>query len=173
MSDITTIIILIVCLICLIPFLWTFAPYFPTRRRDLKRIAKVAALKPGQTFYELGCGDAGVSLYLARQNPDVQFIGYEIFFPIYCVAKLRSWAYLGKNLKIYYRNVFWQDLSKADWIYTFGMKDGLILKLRDKLQTELQPGSHIISYTFKIPDWNGPEEIFTAEKSAKIYRYTK
>jgi len=165
--------LLLVLALCLIPFFWTFAPYFPTRRKDLKKISEVVQPKPGQVFYELGCGDASVSLHLAKQHPEVQFIGYEIFLPVFLIAKLRSVLYSGKNLKIYYRNVFWQDFSQADWVYTFGMKDGLILKLRDKLLKELRPGAKLISYIFKVQDWPGKEKIYKAEDKAKVYVYTK
>ena len=166
-------VLFVILMCCLVPFLWTFAPYFPTRRKDLAKISEVVQPEPGQIFYELGCGDATVSLYLAKKHPEVQFVGYEIFLPVYLIAKLRSVFYTGKNLKIYYRNVFWQDLSGANWVYTFGMKDGLILKLRDKLLRELKPGAKLVSYIFKVKDWPGAEVIHQAEDKAKVYVYTK
>lgn len=162
---------LLFLLLSLVSFIWTFAPYFPTRHRDFARVDAVIDLEPGQNFYELGCGDASVSIYFARKYPKVNFVGYEIFLPIYLVAKLRS--LFVPNLQIYYRNVLWQDLNDADWVYVFGMKDGIILKVRDKLIADLKPGAKVISYVFKIPDWPGTEEIYKIEKGAKIYVYTK
>lgn len=165
--------LIFLCLLCLIPFFWTFAPYFPTRHKDFAKIQAIADLKPRQTFYELGCGDGSVTFFLARQNPEVQFVGYEIFWPVYLIAKLRQLCYRGRNVQIFYRNVFWINLSDADWIYTFGMKDGLILRLREKLIQELRPGAKVISYVFKIQDWPGPEVIHKGLDKAKIYVYTK
>lgn len=167
-----SLLLIALCLLCLIPFFWTFAPYFPTRHKDFAKIQAVANLKPGQKFYELGCGDGSVTFFLARKHPEVQFFGYEIFWPVYLIAKGRQLFYRGENVQIFYRNVFWLDLSEADWIYTFGMKDGLILKLRDKLLKELQPGAKVISYIFKIQDWPGQEAIHQGLDKAKIYVYT-
>jgi len=167
------IIFMVLLMLCLVPFLWTFAPYFPTRHKDFKRLSEIIDLKPGQKFYELGCGDGSVSLYLARKHPDVQFVGIEIFWPVYLIAKFRSIVYVGKNFKVKYQNVFWQDFSDADWCYTFGMKDGIILKLRDKLLKELKPGAKLVSYVFKVKDWPGKEIIHKGQDEAKIYVYTK
>src|SRR5436190_906790 len=66
----------------------SLAPWVPTRKRDLERILRLAALKSGETFYELGCGDARVARYVARQRPDVHVVGIEMSPILYAIARL-------------------------------------------------------------------------------------
>jgi len=70
---ITGIIILLVFLIELSLFAGAFSisPFSATRKTDLDRINRLAALKPGQLFYDIGSGDGriGTPKGFARLKP--------------------------------------------------------------------------------------------------------
>jgi len=156
----------------LISFFWWFAPWVPTRKKDLETLDKIIKLKKGQTFYELGCGDARVSFYFAKKYPDVKFEAFEIFLPIFLVAKIKQLFWGEKNLSIQLKNVFWQDLSNADMVYIYGMPDALKSDLMKKFKEDLKPGSKIVSYIFKINGWyNKPQITKVPHSRAKIYLY--
>ncbi len=157
----------------LITFFWWFAPWLPTRGKDLEQISEMVKLKKGETFYELGCGDARVSFYLAKKFPDSKIIGLEIFLPIFLVAKIKQFFWGQKNLSIKFKNVFWHDLSDADVLYIYGMPESLESPLRKKFLEDLKPKTRIISYVFKMNHWKSDPVIKKSkETKAKIYIYT-
>jgi len=96
----------------------SFAPWVPAKGRDLERIFKLADLKAGETFYDLGCGDGRVISYAAKNYKDAKIIGLEISLPFYLICKLRQ--IFNKNITLKYKNLFVEDLSEADVIYFFG-----------------------------------------------------
>jgi SAM-dependent methyltransferase len=135
----------------------SFAPWVPTWRKDFPRVFKLAELKPGQVFYELGCGDGRV-VTQANKIYKAKAIGLEISMPLYLVAKLRQLFNPNKDLKIKYKNLFKENLGAADVVYFFGMPKPVKDKLRLKLEKELKPGCRVISYVFPIEGWQ-PEVI--------------
>ncbi len=163
-------------LVTLISFIWVFAPYFPTRKGHLDLVVKVADLKPGDTLYELGCGDARVSIALAKAYPEAHIIGLELAGPLFVWSWIRGTLSGCKNLTIRWKNIFWQDLSNANSVYVFGMTDSLNKKLKAKFLAELKPGARIISYVFRMKAWEGKVETFEGNLSktdqTKITVYT-
>jgi len=153
--------------VTLISFIWVFAPYFPTRKGHLQLIKKVADLKDGETFYELGCGDARVSIALAKAYPKANVIGLEMAGPLFFYAWTKAKLSGCKNLKIKWKNIFWQSLKDADSVYVFGMTESLNKKLKEKFLAELKPGSRIISYVFTMKEWPGRTETFMGKISDK------
>ncbi|NCP67478.1 class I SAM-dependent methyltransferase [bacterium] len=162
--------------VTLVSFIWVFAPYFPTRKGHLELIKKVADLKPGDVFYELGCGDARVSIAIAKAFPKAQIIGLEMAGPLFFWAWTKAKLSGCKNLKIKWKNIFWQNLNDADAVYVFGMTESLNKKLKEKFIAELKPESRIISYVFTMKDWSGKTETFKGKinqnDQTKISVYT-
>lgn len=148
----------------------SFAPWVPTRKRDLQRIFQLANFKDGETFYELGCGDGTVIINAAKQF-QVKAVGLEIALPLYIVSKLRQFFSKNKNVKIKFKNLFKEDLSQADIIFIFGMPKPLAGKLREKLQKELKPGARVISYVFPIAGLTPVKIDKPNEKEVAIYLY--
>lgn len=150
----------------------SFAPWVPTRARDLYRIFKLAALKDGQIFYDLGCGDGKVIFYAAK-NFKVKAIGLEISLPMYLLCQIKRIILNKRNIKFKLKNLFKENLSKADVVYFFGLPDTINNKLILKLKKELKPGCKIISYSFKINGWTPAFVDKPAEKDLPIYVYTQ
>ena len=147
---------------------FSVAPWVPTSRKDLERINRLAGLKPGQVFYDIGCGEGIVCSYMARHNPQVKIFGFEIAVPLYLVARLRRLIMImrggkkvpGKaksgvrdlirqSLQIQFKDMFKVDFSKADVIYFWGTTRGLI-KLKNKL-VEMKKGAKFITYAIEWP----------------------
>lgn len=151
---------------------FSIAPWMPSRKGDFERIDRLAALSPGQIFYEFGCGDGRVCRYLASKNPQAIIIGIEIYWPLFVWAKIFSFFSRYKNLQIKYGNAFRQNLTKADVIFVFALPKTINHALKDKFQKELKPGAKAISYAFSISDWPGK---ITADKPKSedlaIYTY--
>jgi len=151
---------------------FSFAPWAPTRKKDVSRVLKLANIRSGQTFYDLGCGTGTVVLEAAR-NYNLTVIGVELSFPIYFICKIRS--FFGKfkgNLTLKRKNMFKEDLGKADIVYVFGMPNSLEKKLLPKLEAELKPGAKVISYVFEIKGWK-PFIVDWPSSKNPIYLYKR
>ena len=148
----------------------SFAPWVPARKKDLARIFALADLKPGEIFYDLGCG-SGTTVFYAAKKFKAKAIGLEIGLPLYLYCKVRQLFVHNKNVTIKYKNLFKEDLSQADVVYFFGMPEKIKDKLRLKLEKKLKPGAKIISYVFEIEGWEPVEVSKPGKNDVGIYLY--
>ena len=157
----------------LLPFVWasvSLAPFVPTRTKDLKRIFKLANLKQGEIFYDLGCGNGKLAIYAARKF-NVKAVGIEAAWPMWLICQWRKLFYRSKNIEFKFGNLFNENLGEADMVYFFGMPDSIKKRLKEKLKQELKPGARVISYAFKVPGWQPQLVDKPSKKSASIYLY--
>ncbi len=150
----------------------SFAPWVPTFKRDLKRIADLADLQPGQKFYELGSGTGKVLFYINKMT-GAETIGFEIGLPFYLISRVKQVFIGNQKVKIKYRNFFKQGLSDADVVYFFGIPKTIKDKLRQKLEKELKPETKVISYAFAIEDWQPVKVDKPGERDIAIYLYIR
>ncbi len=162
-------IVFIFCLSFMLATL-SFAPWVPSRRRDLERIFSLVELKPGQIFYELGCGDGRVTIYAARHFP-AEAIGLEFSLPMYLLCKIKQIFFYRKNLHIKFKNLYYENLSKADVIYFFAIPRTLNQKFLNKLKKELKRGAKVISYSFRIDGLTPVLVSKPSDKDLPIYLY--
>ena len=150
---------------------FSFAPFVPTKKRDLERIFQRADLKKGEKVYELGFGD-GRFILEAVKRYKVKGVGIEInpFFYLFVWIK-RFFLEDKKNLILKWGNLFKENLSEADVVYFWGMPNTLE-KLKKKLERELKPGTRVISYVFEIKGWK-PNFIDRQPKEVPIFFYQK
>lgn len=133
----------------------SLAPWVPTPKKELERINRLANLKRGDLFYEIGCGTAIVSSYIAKKNPEAEVVGIELAVPIFLLARFLNKFKKLKNLRIEFGNAFAKDYSNADVVYIYGLPKSVNGKLKAKLEKELKPGARFISYAFTVNDWKG------------------
>lgn len=124
-----------------------------TDRPLVEEILALVPMRPGQRFYDLGCGEGRV-LIAARQKYGVDAIGYEINGFAYLYARLNNWWHRA-GATIRFGNFMQADLSNADVIYCY-QASGAIQQLRDKFNRELKPGTIVISNTYTIERWLTP-----------------
>ncbi len=172
------------------------APWVPTWKKDLERICKLADLRDGETFVELGCGNGRVCRYIAQHSKTPssfeegagggrvelpRVIGVELSLLQFCVAWIQAKmsrlsarggsASGGKNIEMKFGNAFHQDLSRVDVVYMFLMPE-TYQKIRPKLESELKSGSRVVTYVWPIPGWE-PSIVDEVEGSQKIYLYRR
>ena len=162
-------------LFAVLPLAWggfSFAPWVPTKKRDLERVFELANLKEGEKVYELGFGD-GRFILEAVKRYNVKGYGIEIVPFFYFYVWLRKLFLKNKrNLVLKMGNLFNFDLSPADLVYFWGMPATIEKKLKAKLEKELKPGTRVISYVFEIKGWK-PEKISLKEGQVPIFLYIK
>jgi len=176
---VTSVVGLVILFLLIILFLITFAygaasaaPWVPVLQKDVSRLLKIAKLQPGQTIYDLGCGDARVLIQAAKEYGTLG-VGYEIALLPYLIAQLKiSLAGVRSKVKVYYKNFWHQSIQPADVVYCYLMPNSLE-KLKSKFQTELAPQAKIVSYAFRL-HWLTPTVIDRpTDKFIPIYLYTK
>ncbi len=124
-------------------------PFVSTDKKDFDRILTAAGLKPGEMIYDLGCGK-GTLLIRAAKKFGAKGIGYEISLWPWLWAQFNIWLSRA-DVKVYLKNFFKADLSRADVVFCYLFPE-VMAKLEPKFQKELQPGSRVVSYSFKLPN---------------------
>lgn len=161
--------LIISCII--IPFIYAgfvFAPWLPTKKKDLKRLMKEMDLQPGQRFYELGAGTGTVIVEVAKSGAHV--IGFEIIPLLYFIAWIRLRKYKS-TAQMRLKSFLSADLSDADAIYLFGTPEGLKDRLETKLWSECKKGTRIYSYVFQFTVHQPIEISKPSKKDLSLYIY--
>lgn len=146
--------ILIGCFIALSWFAGTDAPYVPTKMDHIKKILKLAGVKKGKNFYELGSGDGRVVLEAAKLKTTA--VGIEQSWLRVIYSRYKVWKLAlhleGVNVNFYHGNIFSKTYEDADVIYIYLLTKG-VKKLEEKLKKELKKGATIITQTYHFKNW--------------------
>jgi SAM-dependent methyltransferase len=137
-------------MVFLMSLVWTNAkgaPWVPTSRGVICRMLEMAELQPGETVYDLGCGDGRVLITAARRF-GARAVGVEVdvsryLWSVFAVLLRGLWG----RVKVIRRDLFTVDLGEADVVFTFLLQD-TNERLKEKLRRELRPGARIISNIF-------------------------
>ncbi|MFH2105326.1 MAG: 50S ribosomal protein L11 methyltransferase [Parcubacteria group bacterium] len=143
------------------------APYAGTKKVRVQKMIELADLQKGQKVVDLGSGDGRILIAAARAA-DVKCVGYELDFLmwLWSIYKVKR-AGLSDRIKIYRRSYWPADLKEFDIVFLFLIpyKMG---RMEKKLQSELRPGTQVISHGFKFPNWQ-PEK---KEERILVYQMT-
>lgn len=146
------------------------APWVPTWKKDIDRITQLAQLKAGESFVELGCGNARICRGVRKAHADVDITGVELSLLQYLVGCVQN-IISGANIQMHLQNAFKHDLSQHDVVYMFLMPE-TYEKIQDKLEQELKPGARVITYTWPIPGWE-PTQVNTSDDTPVLYLYER
>lgn len=147
---------------------WQTAPWAPTTSGDIKRFLKLAKIKPGDKFYDLGCGDGRLLCSAARVGARAE--GFEISLLPYLLSRLSILFQKDTGLtKIKYKDFWRVNLNDADIVYFF-LTEKIIPKLKAKFERELKNGTKVISYVWPIDGWE-PAMVDIAEGRPNLYLY--
>jgi len=157
--------ILIFSLIFMFSFVVLFgAPYVPTLRRQQRAALELLNLKPGQVFYDLGCGDG--RLLIAAAQAGYRAVGYEINPLLAGLAYLRTRRY-GGRVKVVWGNFWRADIANADAVFVFLIERHM--RRLDKYLKRQFPDKpvKVVSYAFKIPK----RKILAERGAVFLYQY--
>ncbi|MBI4257145.1 hypothetical protein HY626_03775 [Candidatus Uhrbacteria bacterium] len=136
----------------LIPLVSGGAPYVPTRPEIMERMLRLAQIGPNDVVVDLGSGD-GRLVIAAVEAGARRSMGYEIHPGLTKLSnrKIRQAGFEGRAIVL--NHSMWKaNLVDANivFLYQIPYAMGRIKKL---LESQLAPGSRIVSHAFKIPDW--------------------
>lgn len=142
------VIFLIALAITALVHIFFLVPYVPSKNRVVKKMISLAALKPKETVYDLGCGD-GRLLIEASKKAKITTVGFEIAPLVYVLAKLRT-MFAPKKIQIRFQSFFNANLRKANVIFCY-LIPNVMPRLAAKMKRECRRGTRVISNTFSIP----------------------
>lgn len=142
------------------------APYVRTLPRVIEALLDLGQVGPKDRLLDLGCGDGRIVLAAAARG--AQGIGVDLDPERIREAQAQAET-LGLSDQVHFevQDLLNADLSKATVVSAYLLPQAN-LKLRHKLQTELRPGSRLLTHSFDMGDWIPTQ---TAEVADVINRY--
>jgi ubiquinone/menaquinone biosynthesis C-methylase UbiE len=139
----------------------SLAPYVPSPQVIVEKMLRAADLKPGETLYDLGCGDGRV-LITAAQKFGAKAVGVELSAELAAAAteRVRELG-LQRRVRVIHGDLMEADLSGADvvTIYLLTLSNE---RLKPNLEKYLRKGARVVSHDFQVRGWN-PARVEKAE----------
>ena len=144
--------------------------YVPTPQVVVDGMLTMAGVKAGDILYDLGSGDGRIPITAVQKYGATRATGIDID-PQRIKEANENAQKAGVTDKVRFLN---QDLFTANFkdatVITLYLLDSLNEKLRPKLLAELNPGTRIVSHSFRMGDWQ-PEKTQTID-GRMIYFWT-
>ena len=151
----------------------TLAPAFPTPQTVVDQMLTLAKIQPGETVYDLGCGDGRIVISAAQQF-HAKSVGIEIRRDIYerTLARVAALG-LTDQVKIVHGNALRYDLSPAD-VVTLYLLTSSNERLKPLLEKQLKASARVVSHDFEIQGWKPTtvHKVMADGRSHSIYVYT-
>jgi protein-L-isoaspartate O-methyltransferase len=147
------------------------APYVNSPARVVDRMLELANIKPGETVYDLGCGDGRI-LIAAVEKYKAKAIGVEISPKVVAQANANiQKAKLEGQARVIQGDLLQTDLTGAD-VVTIYLTTSFNEELRPRLEKYLKPGARVVSHDYAMTGWK-PTKVVEAEGRQKhpIYLY--
>ena len=130
----------------------SLAPFVPSPVSVVDKMLELADLKPGETVYDLGCGDGRIVI-AAAQKYGAKAVGVELDEGRYqnCVRRVKE-AGLDDMVKIVHSDITQMSVREADAV-TLYLLESANQRLRPILERDLRPGARVVSHDFPILAW--------------------
>ena len=126
------------------------AMFHPSAKIRVKTFLDYVPMTAKELLIDIGCGDGRV-LREARRRYGVRVLGIEVNPLIYLLARIRN---LGmKGVEVRWCNFWKVNLKDADVVFCYLFPD-VMKNLAEKLESELRPGTRVISCNFPLPGWS-------------------
>ncbi len=128
------------------------APYVGTPARVMDRMLELANIKPGDTVYDLGCGDGRIVIAAALRYK-AKAVGVEISPKLASQANSAiEKAGLSGRARVIQGDLLKADLTGAD-VVTIYLATQLNAQLRPRLEKYLHAGARVVSHDYAVPGW--------------------
>jgi precorrin-6B methylase 2 len=124
----------------------------PTQPDRVRAALRLADLRAGEAFFDLGCGD-GRTLVSAVREFGAFATGIEIG-PVQCLV---SWLNAARNgvrskVKVTRGNFYAADVRAADVVFVYATSRELS-RLQTHLESQLRAGARVVTVGSDFPDW--------------------
>jgi hypothetical protein len=157
----------------------TGGPYVPTPQVVVDQMLKLGAVNEKDYVIDLGSGD-GIIVLTAARSFKAGGMGIDIDPDLVRQSNASAQkSGVADRVKFVQMDVFKADLSKAS-VLTLYLLPGMMMNLRSKIFSELNPGVRVISHDYHFGDWSPddsvgfdvPEkEMVTGVPRATVYKW--
>ena len=146
--------------------------YVPTPKSIVRAMLQLAALRRGETLFDLGAGDGRIIIEAARSF-GAHAVGVEIS-PEYITRIKERLAATGTKAELIESDIFKVNLAPAD-VITIYLSESANSRLVHKLNNELKPGTRVVSLDYALPGWAPKRQIEVGASGIRrtIYLYQK
>ncbi len=147
----------------------SLAPHVPTSEDVVRKMLELAELKSGEHLYDLGSGDGRI-IIMAAKDFGATAVGVELREDLVKYTRNKI-VELGLNgrAKVIHGDLLKADIKDAN-VVTLYLTTSANEKVAPKLESELRPRTRVVSYCFRMPNWE-PTKIMNLE-TRTIYLYT-
>ena len=133
-------------------FVNKMAPYVASPQHVVDLMLEMAKIKPGETVYDLGCGDGRILVPVVERYK-AKAVGVEISPKLAerAAARVKK-AGLADSARVIQGDVLATDLSDADVAIIY-LSTELNASLRPRLEKYLKPGARVVSHDYPVPGW--------------------
>ena len=126
--------------------------YEPTPMPIVHALLALADVGPQDLVYDLGSGDGRIPITAAKEF-GARGVGIEIDPALVTQAQAKAReAGVADRVEFRLGDMYAADVRSAS-VVTLFLHPGPNLKLREKLRSDLQPGSRVVSYMWDMADW--------------------
>lgn len=146
-------------------------PFVPTPKPIADRMVALAQFHGNECVYDLGAGDGAILIAAKERYPDLRATGVELSPLVWVLGKIRVlWA--GKNIRFLWQNALRVDLREVDVIFLYALPR-FLLTIQPKFDSELRPGTRVISHSFPFPNKASVETVQVpwGKGHRTLYRY--
>jgi len=146
--------------------------FIPTPKLIVRSMLQLAALRRGETLFDLGAGDGRIIIEATRQF-GAHAVGVEI--DPACISRIKKrLAATSTKAELIETDFFNVDLTHAD-VITIYLSPSANAKLVAKLNSELKQGARVVSLDYELPGWTPRREleVNASGLNRRIYLYKK
>jgi predicted RNA methylase len=128
------------------------APFVPSPVSVIQHMLKLADLRAGEVFFDLGAGD-GRTVIMAAKAFGARAVGVELREDLAkkALGTIHS-SGLGDRVTIVNGDMFTVNLSRADVVFLY-LTTSANEKVKPKLENELRQGVRVVSHDYEIVGW--------------------
>lgn len=128
------------------------AGWEPTSRKKVRRMLELSGTGPSDVVYDLGSGDGRIIIEAVR-SCNAKAVGVEADPLRVLYSRLAvSLSRLDGKARVDWGNLFHADISEAT-VVTLFLTQGTNQRLKQKLLSELRPGTRVVSYVWTFDGW--------------------
>lgn len=142
-------------------------PYVPTPWKVIDTMLGMAKLTPSDFIIDLGSGDGRIVVTAAKRH-GVRGFGVDLDPNLVNTARREAERQgVAGRVRFLAQNIFITDISEAS-VVTMYLLPKVNLQMRERLFSQLKPGTRIVSHDFDMGNWK-PDERTTIPVPEKSY----